>query len=390
MNAACGIAGTDLHDRLEMLEMTANLLDLLPDVGARHRPERHQHRRARGFQDFRDLVRLQQRVDGIGNAGGLGAEQRDERFRQQRQHEAHDVVFADAERMEHVGGLCHPREEVAVGDDERRVGRVGIGQELDRRCSGIVGRAEPDRVIGARRGDAVEIGNLFEGADVGVRGQYGIFVADDAIEQENACHGFCLLPVIPSRPSVGPFYGSKAARMINNRGRASVVSNQKARMRAGWLKIKSESAGVARMERAYFGVAEKRFSNELACTIGCELATPSFVAAAGASESDGFNGGWADACLVSDFGAVAIFADASGCCGSWRLVSLTLGFAEATGWGWGCALAVASAAAPPPILRARLLKKPSSGAAEATCVEEVVEATSGSSGDVTGPRGGLT
>ena len=75
----------------------------------------------------------------------------------------------------------------------------------------------------------------------------------------------------------------------------------------------------------YFGVAEKRLSNELACTIGCEPATVSFAAAAGASESDGFNGGRADACLVSAFGDVAIFVDASGRCGSWRLASLTLG-----------------------------------------------------------------
>ena len=83
-----------------------------------------------------------------------------------------------------------PREEVAVADDERRVGRVGIGQELNRGRIGIEGRAEPDRVIGARRGEAVEIGNLFEDADVGVRGQTGIFAADGAIEQVNACHGF--------------------------------------------------------------------------------------------------------------------------------------------------------------------------------------------------------
>ena len=79
------------------------------------------------------------------------------------------------------------------------------------------------------------------------------------------------------------------------------------------------------------GVAEKRFSNEFACTIGCEPATvSSFAAAAGVSESEGFNGGRADACLVSDFGAVASFADASGCSGSWCLASLTLGFVEAT------------------------------------------------------------
>ncbi len=112
--------------------------------------------------------------------------------------------------MEHVGGLRHAREEVAVGDDERRVGRVGIGQELDRGCIGIVGRTKPDRVIGARRGDAVEIGNLFEGADVGVRGQIRIFATDGAIEQVNACHGFCLLPVIPCR-------GRRSGRSMDRR-----------------------------------------------------------------------------------------------------------------------------------------------------------------------------
>jgi hypothetical protein len=145
--------------------------------------------------------------------------------------------------------------------------------------------------------------------------------------------------------------------------------------------------------------AEDRFSNELACTIGCEPATVSFAVAAGAfelPESDGFNDGWAAACLVSDFGAI-FDADASGCCGSWCLASLILGFA-ATERGWGGAPAVASAVAPPrPTLWARRLKKPSecaSDAAEAAWVEEVVpgaiDATSGSSGEVTGPRGGLT
>ena len=110
-----GSPRADLHDRLQMLQLPAHLLDLLPDVRARHRAERHQHRGARGLQDFRDLVRLQQRVDGIGDAGGLGAEQRDEGIRQQRQQEAHDIVLADAERMEHVGGLRHAADEIAIG-----------------------------------------------------------------------------------------------------------------------------------------------------------------------------------------------------------------------------------------------------------------------------------
>ncbi len=63
---------------LRCLSCGADLLDLLPDVGARHRPERHQDLRVRSFQDLRDLVRLQQRIDGIGDAGGLRAEQRHE------------------------------------------------------------------------------------------------------------------------------------------------------------------------------------------------------------------------------------------------------------------------------------------------------------------------
>src|ERR1700737_2355535 len=97
-----------------------------------------------------------------------------------------------------------------------------------------------------------------------------------------------------------------------------------------------------RGDLAYFA-AEKRLSNEFADTIGWEPATrASFAgggaaaAAAGASESDGFSGGRAAACLVSvAFGAAAadFGADASGRVGSFRLASMTFGFA-----GIGCAL----------------------------------------------------
>src|SRR5260370_27761223 len=61
---------------------------------------------------------------------------------------------------------------------------------------------------------------------------------------------------------------------------------------------------TARGDFAYLN-AEKRLSNELAGTIGAEPATtPSFAGAANAaaaceSETDGFTGGWAAACLVS-------------------------------------------------------------------------------------------
>ncbi len=51
------------------------------------------------------------------------------------------------------------------------IGRVGIGQELDCRRIGIVGRAELDGVISALRRDAVGIGSLLERADLGVVGE---------------------------------------------------------------------------------------------------------------------------------------------------------------------------------------------------------------------------
>src|SRR5260370_31129955 len=63
--------------------------------------------------------------------------------------------------------------------------------------------------------------------------------------------------------------------------------------------------------------AEKRLSNELAGTIGAEPATtPSFAGAANAaaaceSETDGFTGGWAAACLVSRLISAAFRAAAT-------------------------------------------------------------------------------
>src|SRR6476469_2133862 len=113
------------------------------------------------------------------------------------------------------------------------------------------------------------------------------------------------------------------------------------------------------------------------------------AAAAAVSVTEGFSGGRAAACFTSGF-------DTLGIEGSVRLASITFGFA-----GTGCADAVVSAETRP-TLRARLLKNPSDwafGAADATRVAGagaagagaagVIEANSGS-GEVTGPRGGLT
>ena len=145
----------DLHNRLEVFQAPAHLLDLLPDIRAGHGAERDQHLGARGFQDFRDLMRLEQRIDGIGDAGRFGAEQRDECLGQQRKQEAHHIAAVDAEGVKHVGGLRHARDEIAMADDDRIVGRVRIGEKLDRGRIGIVGRTQSDGIVGALRGDAI-------------------------------------------------------------------------------------------------------------------------------------------------------------------------------------------------------------------------------------------
>src|SRR6185437_9270337 len=145
--------------------------------------------------------------------------------------------------------------------------------------------------------------------------------------------------------------------------------------------IWSKRHGAARR----YCAAEKRLSNEFAGTIGWAPPTRADLAAGagGVSETDGFSGGLAAACLVSGLRA------GSGC-GSVRLATIDFGFA-AGGVG---ALAVVSAVAPPnPTLRARLLKNPSDGALGAAAAIRVdgsgVAATAAGSSRL-GGCGGLT
>ncbi|MHC2577439.1 hypothetical protein ACVMHR_002178 [Bradyrhizobium diazoefficiens] len=79
-------------------------------------------------------------LTGFGDAGGFRAEQRHEGVGHQRQHEADDVALLRAERVKHVGGLRDARHEVAVRDHNRRIGRIGVLQELDR-CAVRVARS---------------------------------------------------------------------------------------------------------------------------------------------------------------------------------------------------------------------------------------------------------
>src|ERR1700733_4152798 len=149
--------------------------------------------------------------------------------------------------------------------------------------------------------------------------------------------------------------------------------------------------------------AEKRLSNEFADTTGWAPATRLFEAAGAAagagvsaavSVTAGLSAGLAEACLVSVFAGFG-------------LASATLGLAGVV-VGCGVVVPVASAVGlpPRPTLRGRLERDPSdsplcavatdcaAGAAEATRVDDDgavdSDAVSGSVGDVTCPRGGLT
>jgi hypothetical protein len=104
--------------------------------------------------------------------------------------------------MEHVGGLRHARDEIAVGNHNWRVCGVGIGEELDSGSIGILGSPELDGIIGALGDDAVCVGDLFESTDVGLRRKSRIFVADQSIERMYARHG---LPSLVSFPSAVHF-----------------------------------------------------------------------------------------------------------------------------------------------------------------------------------------
>ena len=88
----------DLHDGPEVFQFPSYLLDLPPYVCARHGTEGHKDLGVSRLEDFRDLLRLEKRIDRIGDTSGFGTEQRDKRLWQERKQEAHDVgpLRADA------------------------------------------------------------------------------------------------------------------------------------------------------------------------------------------------------------------------------------------------------------------------------------------------------
>ena len=176
-------------DRLESRQLLADALDLDPEFGAGLRAHRDQHLGVGRAQDLGDLRRLQQRIDRVGDARGLRAEQRHEALGQQRQQEAHHVVRADAQRVEHVGGLRHARHELPVAQGQRRFARVGIGQELQGRRLGVARGSQSQRLVGALGGDALVVRRGLESPQQRVGAQVGPLVAHQPVQQMKLRHG---------------------------------------------------------------------------------------------------------------------------------------------------------------------------------------------------------
>ena len=75
INLLCRIpVAVDLYDGLEVFQLPSYLLDLPPYVCARHRAEGHKDLGVSRLKDFRDLMRLEKRIDRIGDSGGFGTE----------------------------------------------------------------------------------------------------------------------------------------------------------------------------------------------------------------------------------------------------------------------------------------------------------------------------
>ena len=139
----------DLNNRLQTGYQGAHALHLGPNVRSRRGPQCDKHLGVGGLQDFSKLVRLQQSIHRVRNASGLGTEQRVEALRHQRQHQADHLIRPHTQRGEQVGGLGNSPEKLAMADDQRRVGGVGILQKLECRRHGIVRCAQAQRLVGA-------------------------------------------------------------------------------------------------------------------------------------------------------------------------------------------------------------------------------------------------
>src|SRR5215469_16772714 len=196
----------DLHDGFEALELASYPLHFLPDIRAGRGAERNKNGDACGFQDFRDLMRFQNRIDGIGDASRFRTKQGHKGLGQQRKQEAYHVTAANAEDVKHVGGLRHTIDEIAIGHDDWFIVRVGIGEKLDSGGIEIVGGAQLDGIIGALGGNTVCVRSLFEGTDIDVSGEARIFVAYKTIEQVYADHIRCL-PYVSFSRRINLLYG---------------------------------------------------------------------------------------------------------------------------------------------------------------------------------------
>ena len=89
--------------------------------------------RAAGLQQLADRGRLQHRIDREDDPGGLAAPDREVGLRQVRQHEGDDIVLADAQAVEEVGGRRDLGEQRRVVPGHRPVVVLRAQEERQRR-----------------------------------------------------------------------------------------------------------------------------------------------------------------------------------------------------------------------------------------------------------------
>ena len=188
--ALCRRPQPHLQHRLQAGHLVANRLHLGPDVGARRRPQRHQHLGAGGAQDLGNLARLQQRIHRVRNAGRLGAKHRVEVLRQQWQHQADDIVRPHAQLVEQVRRLGHAAEEFAMAERQARLVRVGVRQKMNRRAGRVLRRTQTQRFVGAGHRQPLGQRHRLQRPHIGVAGQRGRHGAHHAVDQNGSFHAF--------------------------------------------------------------------------------------------------------------------------------------------------------------------------------------------------------
>ncbi len=132
-------AEIDLQHRLDIGREGDGLVDLLGEVGLGERREGDDDLGAGLAQDGADGLGGEQRVDRVDDARRGAGEQGDRGFEPVRQDVGDHVGGTDTEAVQQVGGAGDLGAELAPGERDGLVARIGLQLEADRRAVGKPG-----------------------------------------------------------------------------------------------------------------------------------------------------------------------------------------------------------------------------------------------------------